>query len=68
MPESEVTYKHSDSCFAVVCRLHNFLDIVDPAWAADALSDDELEIPAALDALPDDGELDAGACGARCVR
>ena len=37
--------------------LRSFLDIVDPQWAADALSDDELEIPSALDPLPDNGEL-----------
>lgn len=34
------------------------LDIVDEAWAADILSDDEIELPPEADPIPDENDIE----------
>lgn len=48
----------SDSSFAAVSRYRGFLEVIDAEWMADALSDDELDVPAANDLLLDDDDDD----------
>ncbi|KAG6584514.1 Epoxide hydrolase 2 [Phytophthora cinnamomi] len=38
----------------------HYLDIVDDAWITDALSDDEIEVPPALDVDPNGSESPTG--------
>jgi hypothetical protein len=54
----------SDSSFAAVSRYRGFLEVIDAEWMADALSDDELDVPAATDLfLEDDDDDDDGTEG-----
>lgn len=60
----------SDSSFAAVSRYRGFLEVIDAEWMADALSDDELDVPAVNDLFLDDDDddddvvTDGGAQGA----
>ena len=47
----------SDSSYASVAQFRNCYEIVDDAWLADCLSDDEVEIARSIDVFPDEGPL-----------
>lgn len=53
----------SDSSFAAVSRYRGFLEVIDAEWMADALSDDELDVPAATDLFLEDDDDDDGTEG-----
>lgn len=53
----------SDSSFAAVSRYRGFLEVIDAEWMADALSDDELDVPAATDLFLDDDDEDDDVTG-----
>jgi hypothetical protein len=40
-------------------NLGHKLDIIDDDWAADTLSDDEIELPPEVDPVPDENEIDS---------
>ena len=67
----------SDSNFSKLCEWKKVHEVVDEAWAEDCLSDDEVELPALLEApeitgyrakLPEfcEGCLHAPTCGGGC--
>ena len=50
----------SKSDFDYVYRPKRYLDVIEPKWLEDALSDDEIDIPIELDIPHDDADIDAG--------
>lgn len=50
----------SKSDFDYVYRPKRYLDVIEPKWLEDTLSDDEIDIPIELDIPHDDADIDAG--------
>ena len=48
----------SDSTYDNRSNNNNLIDIVDAEWAADTLSDDEIELPIDADPIPDEADID----------
>lgn len=50
----------SKSDFGTVHRPKRFLDVLEPTWQEDTLSDDDISVPPEIDVPPDDADIDAG--------
>lgn len=50
----------SKSDFDSAYRPKRYLDVIEPQWLQDTLSDDEVEIPLEIDIPHDDADIDAG--------
>mmetsp|Transcript_4666 Transcript_4666/g.14800 ORF Transcript_4666/g.14800 Transcript_4666/m.14800 type:complete len:81 (-) Transcript_4666:69-311(-) len=50
----------SDSSYSSVMRFRDVYEIVDDAWLADLIDDDDVEIALGDDAFHDEGDMDSG--------
>ena len=50
----------SKSDFSSVQRPKRYLDVLEPQWQADVLSDDDIDVPIEIDVAHDDSDIDAG--------
>ena len=57
---------YSDSVFSVVVGYRSFVDVIDEAWKADVLEDDELELAADAE-LPLESEDGVGASASGAI-